>query len=264
MLQFLFKPKPIVLDCFTIDPFAYEYAKIAPATENYPEWWKSIPPTYPSRKKYLNGETHYNPTIKSCRGLTSLYKESFVIPMWAHLEMEIQQEEFRWGLNTDVDYFDRQWITSHPPQQYNGWVDNDKYMHVKILSPWWVRTKSDTNFAFVDPVWNRSNINSYTVLPGLMDFKYQNTTNVNIMIEKRDEYHRVDIKPGDPLVQIIPLTEHKVTLKHHLVTKDEITRYAPDLRLNTHLLPKLYSYKKKMVSDHEARKKGKCPFGFDK
>jgi hypothetical protein len=61
------------------------------------------------------------------------------------------------------------------------------------------------------------------VCPGVANFKYQFSANVNIFIP--NEVPRTFVIPhGRPLVQLVPLTERKIKLKTHLVTDTEFLR----------------------------------------
>lgn len=252
------KNKSIVLDCFTSDPFVYEYAKIAPSTQYYPEWWKNIKPEIEVGKSEISGQPIMRPTIKGCRGLTSLYKHSFVIPMWDFVTIETFNTKFEWTSTHNKHSIER-----HPSIQYDGWVNNSKYSHFKLVSPWWCKTDSEINFMYVDPVWSRSGLTDYNVLPGVMDFKYQNSTNVNIMVEHKDTLKTVKFSVGDPLVHIVPLTDKEVHLRCHLVGERDLDGVIPDTRLNDNGLSyKQYAFKKKFIDNYNERNKKKCPFGF--
>ena len=209
-------------------------------------------------KSEISGQPIMRSTIKGCRGLTSLYKHSFVIPMWDFVTISTLNNKFEWTSTHKNDV-----ITTHSSIQYDGWVNNNKYTHFKLMSPWWCKTDSNINFMYVDPVWNRSEIADYTVLPGAMDFKYQNATNVNIMVEHRENLKNVKFKVGDPLVHIVPLTDKEINLRCHLVGERELNRLIPDLRLNDDgRSSKLYAFKKKFIDNYNERNQKKCPFGF--
>ena len=253
------KNKTIVLDCFTSDPFAYEYAKIAPSTQYYPEWWQNIKREIETGKDEVFGRPIISPTVKGCRGITSLYKHSYVIPMWEFLTINVHNNKYSWQTNNNP-----QLIAKHSPVQYEGWVDNENYTHFKIISPWWLKTKSDINFMYVDPVWGRSEIADYCVLPGILDFKYQYATHINMMVQMTEKFKSIKFTPGTPLVHIVPLTDKNIDLRCHLVDRDKIAGIVPNTRLNypEDLSVKQYAYKKKFLNDHEARSEKKCPFGF--
>ena len=61
----------IILDYYTYNPYAYNFAKINHGHHYIPEWWKSTP-------KVVKG----HPTIKNCPAFIEYYKKGIVIPMW--------------------------------------------------------------------------------------------------------------------------------------------------------------------------------------
>ena len=254
---FFFKNKTITLDCYTANPFAYEYAKIAPAPDYYPEWWQNIPPTLEL-------------TVRHCRGFVRLYKNAFVIPMWGTLAIDVDNAEvksYKWESSYPKSQGSDDCVTSHSSAQFPGYL-NENYRNIKISSPWFFKTNRFVEFYVGDNVWNRDQLNSYTVLPGVMDFKYQSETNVNLMVEHKKEAYSFRFNTGDPLLTLIPLTEEKIKLKCHLVDDRDLHRYIPTKSLpNTNtLIPggftKKYYNNKTLIQALDKRIKSKCPFGF--
>jgi hypothetical protein len=62
------------------------------------------------------------------------------------------------------------------------------------------------------------------------------------------------IKAGQPLAHLIPLTEKKVSLKHHLITREE---FDSKFRNNN-----VYLHSTK--ESKRLKSLNKCPFGFGK
>lgn len=70
---------------------------------------------------------------------------------------------------------------------------------------------------FYHGAWQfNKNINSKFFVPsGFVDYKYNNCTNLFIVIPiPKHGYNEVDINAGDPLAQIVPITDKKVVLDH--------------------------------------------------
>ena len=269
--MFWFKSKKIILDCFTTDPFAHEYATILPATKYYPEWWANLPPTVEKEEVrewgFLKGKVVKEavPTMKGCRGFTDLYKNSFIIPYWGNLEFFVKNKEekcYHWQSDYDPKF---PYSTHHPPLQYSGWVSDD-YQHAKLVSPWLFKTNRYVKFALVDPLWNRNELSNYTVLPGVLDFKYQFEININLMIKCESEERSFLLSPGNPVAQLIPLSEETVEVKNHIISPNEVARLSPGGRIHYSGSPglKKYSRVKSFLQKHEERNKPKCPFGFGK
>lgn len=252
--MFKFKEKKIVLDCFTLDPFAYEYANISPAVKYYPEWWKDLP------------SSGADPNMKSCLGFLNLYKNSFVVPMWGSLTINLSDAIHKTS-RPELDYIigfapGESPLAQHPKSQFKGFVGED-FIHVKAETPWMLKTNSDIKFMYMDPLWNRSNLADYSILPGIVDYHYQPTTSINMMFKLHDQPRRVDFRPGDVMAMIVPITENGVEVKCHLVDEMELRRQFPQIRLATSTKQKMYNTFKKFITKHEERQKSKCPFGFE-
>ena len=71
--------KSIVLDCYTDNVYAYNFAKINYGHHYIPDWFKEMP-----KRKF-----GYMPTIKKCPGIVSYYKQSIVIPMWCDVRLKL-------------------------------------------------------------------------------------------------------------------------------------------------------------------------------
>ena len=249
-MNFWFKRKKIVLDCFTTDAFSYEYCKIESAVKYYPDWWLNLP----SEEKNTN--------MKSCKGFTNLYVNSYVIPFWSTVDIEVSALDtrtFKWtvsGIFPEAAHTIGV-IISHNPKQYGKFTGSGNYQHIKLLSSWSIRTKSKVKFFYSDPVWHRDDLNNYTVLPGILEFKYNRSTEANIMFEYKAEPYNIRLTPGMPIAMMTPLTEDDVELRHHLVTPNEMI-YA-ESRFSFDKLNNMFNNKKKFLDDADKRTQT-CPY----
>jgi hypothetical protein len=254
--MFWFKKKKIILKCYTTDPFAYSFAKIDWGENFIPEWYSNLPVynTWP------NGSVE--PTLRVCHGFKQLYKNSLVIPSWAHISMtpnSIQDGPgFDWKSNTTFTH-----ISSHHSNQIAGFCDDTLYSTFKIETPWWIQCNRPVQFIVSDPVWSRSGITDYCILPGIVDFKYQTSTNILGLLEHRQERREISFSPGDPLVFLTPMTEEDIVLEYHLVTFTELQKHLPDLRVGVNGAINKYVTRKKFINKLDQRE-SKCPFGFKK
>lgn len=220
MIDFFFKKKELVLDCFTYDGPTYENSKIVPAVKIIPSWFKSTPAKYKYESRYVD----YNeaPTVKSCYGILEYFKQSFVIPMWSDITIKITEEDLFWEFFKGLDE-----VIIHENILTNN-VFSDTFFHIKFLPPWHIRCNQDLNVLFVEPFWNSCvNENVFNLLhiqPGMVNFKITSTPNVNVFIKKTND--RFKIEHGSPLVQMFPMTDKTVKLKNHLVTYEEFKKIA--------------------------------------
>lgn len=222
----------VVVDCFTTDPFVYEDAKIESGIHFYPEWWKSIPQTNQDWEKvYLKT---YNPenlgginTMKSCLGFMNLYRRSFVLPLWCEFRLHIGSEE---AMNNGLpaysfSFADRKsHAESHPTADHNNSFKEKDYQHLKIFSPWKLDCQSSVDWMLSPPSWHMMNkLEPVTILPGIVDFCYQASTNINMFIKRqKSEDLFLHFPFRLPMYHLIPLTEKKVSLRHHLVSEEEL------------------------------------------
>ena len=140
----------------------------------------------------------------------------------------------------------------HPPFMYCEELYKG-YQHVKISNPWLIKEKTGVKF-----IWNQCTYHNterhanYHALSGILDFKAQHNTHVNVFVKKGTT---LNVSAGDPLIQIIPLTERDVELKHHVVDAGEYEKIANE-----------FTKKSMWGGQHRAlynqNKESKCPFGF--
>jgi hypothetical protein len=231
---FKWKPKKITLDCFTFDAGVYEYAKIDKASKFIPK-----------EAKRLGTKEH--PTLKTCNGFLDQMTTGFVLPCWSDYKIHaLDDGNLDWIAASQVAN-----IESHSREQmWNGFYED--YANVKLISPWFINDKSGIKFAWVPPMWNNQpdNVKNMT---GVIDFTYQNVTNVVLMLKKNT---KLELEAGEPLAQMIPLTERKVELKHHLIsTLDWNNRLLRPMKFKN-----TYGFRKKIVEERNSS----CPFGFGK
>lgn len=256
-MNFFFRKKQVHLDCFTMDPFVFEYMKISPGVKYYPEWWKSLPTTFNPGDNILPV-----PTMKTCRGFTEYYKNIFILPSWGDIRIFVgSDKEKTFTYQTTFDRGPDKGITTHPPQQYNNWPSTPNFQHLKFNSPWRLRTKDDTLFYNGDVPWSRSNPTDYVTLPGITEYKYQFELNVNIIFDYRSQPRVIDIPVQTPVTSLIPLTDKDVVLHHHLVDSREWDNVSPYTRLlQTGGRGTVYNRRKTLLKEHEERNISKCPF----
>lgn len=223
------KPK-IVLDCFTTSQNAMEFYPITHARDHIPNWWKQLKTTFPSEEE--SGLTIERPTLKRCEGLMQLYQYGCVIPLWSDLIIETAVPVTTWQFADGESS-----VSNHDMKQMSK--DFEDYVHMKIISPWKFRETSGVKFNFAQTSWNFiDRLALYHTLPGVVDYKYQHTTHINMLLQKN---MRFKFSAGEPLAHITPLDDRKLEIKCHHVSEDEMNK----LRLGKGAWPWfLSSYKK--------------------
>lgn len=252
--MFWFKTKEIVVDCFTYNPTLIENFAIDQASKYYPKYFKDIPkfvdiksssdPNIIDSKMLMRGGT-----IKTCTGLTDLFSTGFILPAWHEFNIEVTEsgKVIIPPVFEEMNEYDM-----HPRWQYG---DNlyKGYVHIKLVSPWLVSESTGVKFTWNRCDWHRSdNAHSFNALSAVVDFKYQKVTHVNAFV-KNGSITRFEA--GDPLVHLLPLSDKKVKIKHHLLSHNDWHTKHANYRLHSS-----YTNHRKL----NYPKQGKCPFGFSK
>ena len=196
--MFFIKRSKIVVDCFTHSLNAYDLFPIAKATEYYPDWWKATP------NSHLVDNLFHKATIKSCSGLIEYYKSGYTLPLWTDINFDIDNGVYRW-----VPADGETKIDIHPIHEIDKYIKSTEYGHVKINSPWAFKSKSDINWLYSDLYWNHSPIENYSLPPGVVNYKYQHTTHINLFLPLK-ENKRFCLTAGNPMVYLLPLSEKEI------------------------------------------------------
>ena len=212
--------KPLVLDCYTVSPDAFVHSKPDYANKFIPKWFKNVKPPCHTAKSLV--EEGFFPNIKGCAGFIEYFKTGFMLPCWSDLALQIGPRgtnDYRYQFSDQASC-----IEPHPLWQVGDYFSETEVQHMKICSPWRISASKDIKFLFVKPAWQYDTIkdSSFDVLSGVVNFKYQHHTNVNIFIHRRDEEQNILIPHGQPLLHMIPITNKKIKFRYHLVTTDSI------------------------------------------
>ena len=222
--MFFFRKKTHIVDCFVANQMVYEHFPIAPAKEFIPTWFKKLESTY--KVNVPNTLRDRAATVKRCPGISNLFNKGFVLPLWTDMKLHfnaLDNNQFEFKYEAAVE--DPHWgMEVHDSMQYTG-LFRDNFFQSKISSPWLIKEKSGLDFMFIEPTYTMTNPNIFTVIPGVLNFKYQNYANINIMTEITNPMQKqIDISAGEPLAHIIPLTEDNVELRIHKLSKDEFEK----------------------------------------
>lgn len=210
-----FKKKKIVVDVFTDNASVYNHHPIEKTSKFIPEWWKCLPSTV--------GQPYHDmiidePTLKKCVGFTSLYKEGFIVPSWTDIQLKTTNDTYTFKVALS---FIEPALQHHEAWQYGNHFSD--YIHLKIISPWFLKSKDYINFVCLEPTWNlKPYWKDFKILPGIVDFKYQSSININMFFSKNRE--KIFIDAGTPLYHMVPITENDIELKPHLVDTNEMNK----------------------------------------
>ena len=256
--MFIFKNKPLVVDAFTFVPTAHELFPIRPAIYSLPDWWKNLPSTLD--RQVSRDLSVKSGTMKNCSGFKELYKSGYMISAWSDVVINVP-EEYSFTGSFDVSMAQNplnsiglQDFLIHEPHLYNNTYPD--LFHCKIMSPWLIKQNQDFKWMWSEPTWNTLERNSGAkILPGVIDFKYQNQSNINLFLKKSGQLF--ELEAGDPIVQVIPLTDRRVEVKNHLISPQEWIRLSNQSAHHFKFFNGFNTLKKKRK---EVENEKKCPF----
>jgi hypothetical protein len=245
---FFTRKKTVVVDCFTAHLNAHTFAPIVKTVKTIPDWFRKLPnPGFGNPNIYPKS----NNNMRRCYGYMELYKRGFTIEHWGDMHVEVNKH------NWHVSGSDIKTPSNHPHNLYEGAFKN--YHHMKLDSPWAIRDKSGTHWAWLGTEWALEDF-PVKMLPGVLEFKINHSANINMMLPIRENPYSMYIEVGQPLIQCIPLNEDiNFKYKSHLVTEAEMD-------IIRSVLPSFKGFAaiKKLIARNENRDKmdKKCPFGF--
>lgn len=257
-----FKKKPIYLDCYTTHNHVYEMFKIESAKKHTPDWFKNLASTFTNPKSITP-----IPTAKTCSGVMSFLRSGIVIPMWCDSQFGYTTVNTGYSQNIQlVTQFSDQMTQCqvHVQDQIGlDFMPPDTYIHFKVFSPWVFKCSEDIDWLWTQPTYNFKYPDSLTMLPGVIEFKYNSNVFINFSMRKHNAAggpNQIQIDAGQPLVQLIPITEREVIIRNHLVDMSEWQRiYETNNRVfffNNHNRKRNFFKKQETGS--------KCPFGGNK
>jgi len=206
MFTFFFKKPVVHIDAFSFFKGITDLFPIEDAEKFTPSWFKAVPGT----TKSPSGSTVA--TIRTCPGVVEIFKEGIIIPNWCDLYIDWSKPNLYW----EPDEMGQ----SHPDWQWNSSQTFKEYHHLKIGSPWKFREKTGSKFMFTNPFWNVPTLKYFTP-NGITEYKYQNSTNINLWIPKNGFPKNLTINAGTPLAQIVSLENKKIKVHMHEVSKEE-------------------------------------------
>jgi hypothetical protein len=196
---------------------AYEYAKPDFAYKFFPEWFVKLP----KKIKLPESKDEKSDSIKSCLAFKKYYTSNNIIipsPYNAVIKISsIEQSLYEWTIKA----LDSEKAVEHNRIQFEGFLQDD-HQHLKFPNPWKFKTNKFINFMWTDPVWNRSNVLDYSILPGVVDYKYQVDAAINLIFKYTEKPHSINFNLGEPLVMLTPLSDCNIKIKHHLLSKNEV------------------------------------------
>lgn len=261
ILRFLQKIKPIKLRAVTANHSAFEFAPIAMTSEHLPEWFKSLP-VYKSYAPFsMFGDKpadiqQHLPNMRGCVGFTDMMRQGVVLPMWNDVQLRVpekkdivgwvEQDSYKGVISAD----NKTKVEPHGYAQYNGAFPLDVWWHQKIASPWFFICEEEINFLWTDPLWLRPNtLEHYSLLPAVINYKWQHATNINMMLRKHEQEGAFYIPFNQPLAQVIPMSPRPLQLFVERISQEEEKKLVA--RLEPITFSRKYSVMKQVLKKKE-------------
>jgi hypothetical protein len=250
------KKNKIVLDCYTFDKQTYDLFPINNSINSMPNWWKDLNPRF-------NGDRYNDvPTMKSCSAVNGFLTRGVTIPMWTDASLGVAKVKSMYGEQYSiVSEFANQTTSCsiHEKKQLSeSFLPESDFLNFKINAPWVFKTDEEIDWMWSQPTYHYSHPDIFTVLPGIIEFKYNHNVFLNISIRKAlgAEPVLLNLEGGDPMVNLVPLSDRQIEVKNHLVTKAEWDK------IYTETNPLFFKGNYKKIIKLRKEKEKKCPFGF--
>ena len=256
---FKFKQKPIVLNVYTYRKEIMDLFPFQRIQNNYPEWWKSLDGKNIFLPEY--GKTSESNTMKHCAGFTDYYKLGYTTPLWTDMKFKLGPH----GQSISYHVSDEPTkLVTHPQDQRGTYLPEDQYAHFKVTSPWMAECDEDVNFAFIGNTWAFDNPEEFIIPPGVVNFKYQKSLNINFFLKYTSREREIVLRQGTPMFNLIPLTEREVKINMKHISPQEYYEKMALYQYHFSFVGNYHKLKNMLRKKEAAASERKCPFGFGK
>ena len=216
MLTIFKRNKPIVVDAFVNNESIAHYTPLVKSQEVLPDWWKKM--SGKTQAQAHNGIIIEGPTIKRCDSVLNLLTRGFVIPLWSDCILETREDgahRYSWPCDDNLP------MVPHAENQTGSALA--QHIHLKIINPWLVQEKDGAEFFWTSVDYHTPDtMFNYRVVPGITEFKHQHSLHINMFFPCQDS--RIELSRGQPMAQLVPISDRPVDIRCHAVTDAEYKR----------------------------------------
>lgn len=207
------KEKPVKLTAYTWDASYLEFSKPVYKNKELPAWIKNIPP-YITKPNFQTEMTETYSTVAFCPGIKGFLNEPIQINAWCDMEFRIRPDG-TWNTSVRQDFNEN--ISEHAPWQIGNDAILKDRLFLKLNSPWAFTCDEDVDFLLMEPFYSSTFYRDNDIInpPGILEFKYQSSTNVHLAFKIKPEPYTVVLKMGTPLLSLFPLTERPVEIAEY-------------------------------------------------
>ena len=176
-----------------------------------PDWARSLGKS--TNENILN--------MNTCPGFVDLLKKSVALPLWMDHRITYQGSQL---LDVQLPGVSDKQILKFVQQHHSSQWGNafKQSSHVKLMSPWLVTCDSDLEWLMHDPTWHKNNsMGQYTLTPGLLNFKYQSGTAVNMFLTPSEKPNTITLEAGTIIAYLTPLADVDIEIECKRVSDDE-------------------------------------------
>lgn len=207
--------KKVKLDCYT-HIVGLTQRQPLKKTAKPPTWWgkiKSLYKLYDSKKGM-----HINtPTVKTCPGVVEYIRKPINVNLWTDLNIVVNPDgKIRSsGPSNVIEGIDS--VEVHSIKQYHPDLYGNSVV-VKLVAPWMIKTNEETNFLLTETHYSPELRNlGISIIPGVLNFKYQHSMNVFLILPIKEEEYEIALKYDTPLMSMFPMTERDIEINMHEV-----------------------------------------------
>jgi len=185
---------------------------LQPARKFMPTWYEQIPKKGLVMARNPAGEEYSVNTVRSCPGIVHIMARGFIAPMPFDMAIRVTRDSY----DIKVPQCFEGLVDVHDPAQLN-FATAGNHIVVKVGLPYSVRSDKLTEFMYFNPVMhNIGSLDQLHVPSGIINFRDQYSLSAFVVVPLATDSEPKDyaIKVGTPLIQLVPLSEQRVTLQH--------------------------------------------------
>lgn len=183
-----------------------------------PEWWHKLTKTF-KRIDSRSGINVPTPTVRACPGVMDFIRKPIVMRLWTDAIFKIFPDG-RVSVASPLHNGGQIHVGTHEQRQYGDLYPN--HTVAKLVNPWVFKGSDRTDFLMTDVHYDTEfRKHGMFIAPGITNFYDQHVGNIFICFPTKEESYEIQLKYNQPLMAIFPMTNKKIDIRMHKITKDE-------------------------------------------
>ena len=206
------------LTATTYDKRLLEFQPLQFGQGERPSWWAELKKTF-QVLDHRTGIKVPNPTVKACPGVVDYIRKPMNIKLWSDAIFKVFPDG-RINVSTPLHNGGEVSIGVHEQEQYGSLYPN--HVVCKLHNPWVMEASDRTEFLCTDVHYDKEfRKHGMFIAPGITNFYDQHVCNIFIVFPRKEDPYQIELKYGQPLMSVYPMTDKKINLKMKLATKQE-------------------------------------------